>query len=63
MAHFVPCYTEITADEAAYLFISNCYKFHGNHITIVSDRDPKFVKKFWQIVMRKLNTKLNTSTT
>ncbi len=29
---------------------------------IVSDRDPKFVGKFWQTFMGKLNTKLNMST-
>jgi len=62
MAHFVPCHKEITAEESADLFISNCYKLHGVPKVIVSDRDPKIVGKFWQSFMGNLNTKLNTST-
>ena len=62
MAHFVPCHEEITAKESAYIFISNCYILHGVPKVIISDRDPKFVGKFWQSFMEKLNTKLNTST-
>jgi hypothetical protein len=62
MAHFVPCHKEITAEDTADLFIDNCYKLHGVPKVIVSDRDPRFVGKFWQSFMRKLNTKLNMST-
>ena len=43
MAHFIPCHKEITAEESAYLFISNCYILHGVPKVIISDRDPKFV--------------------
>jgi len=59
MAHFVTCHKEITAKEAADLFIGNCYRLHGVPKVIVSDRDSKFVGKFWQSFMGKLNTKLN----
>ena len=62
MAHFVPCHKDITAEESSELFIDNCYRLHGVPKVIVSDRDPKFVGKFWQSFMRKLNTKLNMST-
>ena len=61
MAHFVPCHKEITSKYIAYVFIDNCYKLHGVPRVIVSDRDPRFVGKFWQSFMRKLNTKLNMS--
>ena len=44
------------------MFINNCYRLHGVPKVIVSDRDPKFVGKFWQTFMGKLNTKLNMST-
>ena len=60
-AHFVPCHKEITAEESATFFISSCYKLHGVSRTLVSDRDLKFVGKFWQSFMGKLNTKLSTS--
>ena len=56
MAHFVPCHKEITAKDSANLFISNCYRLHGVPKVIVSDRDPKFIGKFWQSCMKKLNT-------
>ena len=62
MAHFIPCHKEITAEETADLFIDYCYRLHGVPKVIVSDRDPRFVGKFWQSFMRKLNTKLNMST-
>ena len=62
MAHFLPYDKEITREESADLFISNCYRLHGVPKVIVSDRDPKFVGKFWQTFMGKLNTKLNMST-
>ncbi len=51
MDHFVPCHKEIIAEESSNLFISNCYRLHGVPKVIVSDRDPKFVGKFWQSFM------------
>jgi hypothetical protein len=36
--------------------------FHGVPKVTVFDRDPRFVGKYWQSFMRKLNTKLNLST-
>jgi len=62
MSHFVPCYKEITIKESTDLFISDYYRLHGVPKVIVSDRDPKFVGKFWQSFMGKLNTKLHMST-
>jgi hypothetical protein len=62
MAHFIPCHKDITAKESSELFIDNCYRLHGVHKVIVSDRNPKFAGKCRQCFMRKLNTKLNTST-
>ena len=57
MAHFVPCHKEITVEESLYSFIRNSYRLHGVPKVIVSDRDPKFVGKFWQNLMGKLNTR------
>ncbi len=37
MAHFVPCHKEITTEESADLFISNCYRLHGVPKVIVFD--------------------------
>jgi hypothetical protein len=62
IAHFVPCNKKITVEETTDLFIDTCYRLHGVPKVIVSDRDPRYVGKFWQSFTRKLNTKLNMST-
>ena len=62
MAHFVPCQEEITLEDSTDLFIDHCYRLRGVPRVIVSYRDPKFVGKYWQTFMGKLNTKLNMST-
>ncbi len=62
MAHFILCHKEIIAGESADLFIGNCYRLHGAPKVIVSDKDCKFVGKFWQSFMGKLNTRLNMRT-
>ncbi len=62
MAHFVPCHKEITSEETGDLFIDNYYKLHDVPKVIVSNKDPRYLDKFWQSFMNKLNTKLNTST-
>jgi hypothetical protein len=59
LAHFVPCHKEIAPEELADLFLSYCYTLYGVPEVIVSDRDPKFVGRFWQSFTGKCNTKLN----
>jgi len=63
MAHFFPCHKEIIAKETDDLCIDIRYKLRCVPKVIVFDRDPRFVGKFWQSFMRKLNKKLNMSTT
>ena len=43
------------------MFINLCYRLHGAPKVIISDKDPKFVGKFWQNFMEKLKTKFNMS--
>jgi len=62
MAHFIPCTDEITAELSAELFVHHVYRLHGVPRVLVSDRDPRFISDFWQSLWRRLNTKLNTST-
>ena len=62
MAHFIPTYDEVTAEQSADMFVHHCYRLHGCPKVLVSDRDPIFVSEFWQSLWRKLNTKLNMST-
>jgi len=60
-AHFVPCHKEITVEESTLFFIDHCYRLHCVPRVIVSAADPKFLGKFWQTFMGKINTKLNMS--
>ena len=46
MAHFVPTYTTLTAEELAYLYIAHIVKLHGLPKEIISDRDSKFTSHF-----------------
>ncbi len=62
MTRFVPYHKEFTVEESTNLFIGNCYRLHGVPKVIVSDGEPKFVGKFWQSYMGKLNNKLSIRT-
>ncbi|KAE9261025.1 hypothetical protein PR003_g34110, partial [Phytophthora rubi] len=57
--HFVPTTKTVTAEGVARLFIDNIWKLHGMPSNIVSDRDRKFVSKFWQYVFKSIGTKLS----
>jgi len=62
IAYFAPYHKEITREETVDLFKYNGYKLDGVSKVIVSDKDPRFVGKFWQLFKRKLNTRLNMMT-
>ena len=47
MTHLVPCMKEVIATQDARLFVDNVFWLHGMPEEIISDRDPKFVSKFW----------------
>ncbi|GKE82931.1 ty3-gypsy retrotransposon protein [Tanacetum coccineum] len=46
-AHFAPLPTSFNAHKVAKIFVETIIKLHGIPKTIVSDRDPIFVSKFW----------------
>lgn len=53
-AHFIVCKTTATAKDIAQLFIEQVWRLHGIPKNIVSDRDSKFISKFWEELMRML---------
>ena len=61
-AHFIPCYSTITAIEAADLYIEHIFKHHGLAVSIISDRDTKFTSEFWTRLHERLDTRLRMST-
>jgi hypothetical protein len=46
-AHFIPVKHPYSAQTIAKLFLDTVVKLHGLPKTIVSDRDPVFISKFW----------------
>lgn len=62
MIHIAPTTTTCTAQEAADLFFKNIYKYHGLPGSIISDRDARFVSRFWNAVHSILQSKLFMST-
>ena len=62
MTHMVPCTKEVTASQYARLFVDNVFRLHGMPQVIISDRDPRFVSKFWDELFSLLGTDLQFST-
>ena len=62
MVKFVPCRKEITAVEYAQAFFSHVFRSFGCPEAIISDRDPRFLSRFWKELFRLMGTELRFST-
>ena len=62
-AHFLPINMKYPLEKLARLYLDEIIRLHGIPVSIVSDRDPRFVSRFWQKMQEVLETKLNFSTT
>jgi hypothetical protein len=62
MVHLIPIRTTTTASELASLYIRDIVHLHGVAGSIISDRDSKFMSKFWRKMHKLLGTKLLMST-
>jgi putative transposase len=51
----------VTREKNATLFLHGVYRLHGLPRVLISDRDPKFVSGFCQILGRGLGTRLSMS--
>ena len=60
-AHFLPLTHPFTAKLVADKFVEGIVKLHGMPISIISDRDPIFVSKFWQEFFKLPGSKLKLS--
>ena len=58
MVHLIPIQQTITAIETARVYWDNVGRLHGIPRSIVSDRDPRFVSKFWQEFWKLLGSRL-----
>ena len=61
MVDSFPCTKNITAIEYARLFVNQMFRLHGMPEVIISDRDPRFVSKFWKEMLSLLGTDLRFS--
>jgi hypothetical protein len=58
IAHFLPVKTDHLVVVYAQLYIDRILSLHGIQKTIVSDRGPQFVSKFWSELHKSLGTQL-----
>ena len=62
-AHFLPVRTDYSLDKLAELYIKEIVRLHGIPVSIISNRDPRFISRFWEKLQEALGTRLNFSTT
>ena len=48
----------IDGEGTAFLFIDRVFRQHGLPLAIFSDRDPRFMGKFWKAIFKVLGTRL-----
>lgn len=58
---FIPCHSTLTAEDAAMLFFEHVVCVHGMPAKVVSDRDSRFLSRFWRSLMGLFDCKLNLS--
>ncbi|XP_071926121.1 uncharacterized protein [Coffea arabica] len=61
-AHFLPVSMSFSLEKLVKLYTEEILRLHGIPVSIVSDRDPRFVSRFWQKFQESLGTKLKFST-
>ncbi|KAD6454275.1 hypothetical protein E3N88_08981 [Mikania micrantha] len=61
-AHFLPIRETYTSEKLSELFVKEIISRHGVPVSIVSDRDTRFVSRFWKQFHESMGTRLNIST-
>ena len=46
--HFLPVWLDYSMDRLAEMYVSEIVRLHGIPRSIVSDRDPRFMSRFWK---------------
>ena len=61
-AHFLAMRMTFTLEEFCKLYIREIVRLHGGPVSIVSDRDPRFMAQFWKSFQKAIGTQLSMST-
>jgi len=62
MRHLTPCTAEVGSEDLAWLYLKEIWRLHRLPLTIISDRGPQFISKFWKALCQRLKIKANLST-
>ena len=57
-AHFIAVWMTFTQEEFCRMYIREIVQLHGVPVSIVSDRDPKFMTHFWKNFQKAIGTQL-----
>nr|GEY09633.1 hypothetical protein [Tanacetum cinerariifolium] len=60
-AHFLPIQQGYSVSKLAEIFQQEIVWLHGMHVSIVSDRDPRFTSRFWKGLQNAWGTRLKFS--
>ena len=61
-AHFLAVRMTFTLEEFCRLYISEVIRLHAVPVSILSDRDPRFMAHFWKSFQKAMGTQLTMST-
>nr|GEW77579.1 putative reverse transcriptase domain-containing protein [Tanacetum cinerariifolium] len=61
-AHFLATREDYNMEKLARLYIDEIVARHGMHVSIISDRDGRFISRFWHTLQKALGTRLDMST-
>ena len=62
-AHFLAVQMTFALERFYRLYIRDIVWFHGVPVSILSDRDPRFMTHFWKSFQKVMGTRLTMSTT
>jgi hypothetical protein len=54
MRYYVPCYITDNAEDVSRIFIREVYRLYGAPVSVMSDRDIRFVNEFWKHLSERL---------
>jgi hypothetical protein len=60
--HLVPTTKKCSSEELSRLFLTHIFQYHGMPKVLISDRDPRFVSRFWRLFCQRLGCELRFST-